>query len=553
MSFKNRISIIPIVTSILVFSCAVKESPSGGEEDRILPAIITVEPEPGSLNIPADTKFSVLFSKQMSKERTENAVFLSPVFWDYPELKWSGKKLTITPPEPLKENVTYVLTIGAGATGFNNNQMGVSRSYAFSTGNVIDSGSISGAIYVGKGRPTTFDIWAYSVKDTINPVFLTEIPDYATQVDSIGNFEIKNISAGNYVVIAVDDKNDDLFWDPTSESIGLPPAIISLYGNNSFDKLVIRPDRRDTIPASISRAKPLDNRKITVEFSQPVYEELKLDIGYYFMTASDSSALEIEGAFIGAEGKLVLETALQNPDISYKLTARGLISSWGVAFDSSGGRFTGSAQSDSSGPELIATIPAGSANPTYQNDFIELIFSERIKALGFEKSVEIVADSLDTLKFIPEWNMPHKVKLVVSTKIPREKPIRITLIPSEIYDIAGNPMPDSELSFSFRIPPADTVGFVKARTVRKGNMIGELYSRQSRGGQYVEKSDGEGNFNYNIVFPGIFYFRYYDDSDSNGIWSSGLITPFQPAEWFGFLTDSVTVRSRWTTDLDQID
>jgi len=552
VSFFSRILFIIIILSI-IFSCAVKQGPSGGEEDKVPPTIITIEPKPGSINIPLDTKFSVLFSKLMQPERTEKAVFLSPVFWDYPDLKWSGKKLTITPPEPLKENVTYVLTIGAGAAGHHRNQMGVSYSYAFSTGSAIDSGSISGAIYLEKGRTTTFDIWAYGVNDTTNPVFLSEIPNYATQVDSIGNFEIKNIASGNYIVIAVDDKNDDLFWDPTSESIGLPPSIISLSGNDSYGNIVIRPERRDTIPAVISKARPLDNRKITVEFSQPVYNQLKLDAGRYFIMSSDSSTLEIEGAYIGADGRLTLETALQEPDKSYKLMPKDLSSRWGVHFDSSGARFSGSAQSDSAAPELITTMPAGGSRATYQNSVIELTFSERIKTYGFDKLVNIVSDSIDTLNFMPDWTAPNKVELIVGRGIPREKPIIVTLAPQSISDLAGNPMTDSILSFAFLIPPEDTIGFVTARTSKMGAIIGELYSRQRRGEQYLAKAENGGNFKYDVVLPGAYYFRYFNDLDSNGVWSPGVISPFQPAEWYAFLRDSINVRSRWTTELGLID
>jgi hypothetical protein len=218
----------PIILLFILFSCALKEGPSGGPEDTTKPSILDIQPQPGSTGIPVDTEFHIIFSKPMNQDKTVNALFLSPVFWDYPEYRWKGKELIIVPPEKLTENKTYVLTIGAGATGHHGNQIGSSYSFAFSTGSVIDSGYIVGSIYLEKGRGTSYDIWAYSLKDTSSGAFLNDIPDYATQVDSLNDFEIMNMAPGNYVVIAIDDKNDDLFWDPTSESIGLPSAAVIL-------------------------------------------------------------------------------------------------------------------------------------------------------------------------------------------------------------------------------------------------------------------------------------------------------------------------------------
>jgi hypothetical protein len=546
--------LILAIPLFILFSCALKEGPSGGPEDTTKPSILGVQPQPGSTGIPVDTEFRILFSKPMNQDKTVNALFLSPVFWDYPEYRWKGKELIVVPPEMLAENKTYVLTIGAGATGHHGNQMGSSFSFAFSTGSVIDSGQIAGSIYLEKGRGTSYDIWAYSLKDTSSGAFLNDIPDYATQVDSLNEFEILNMAPGNYVVIAIDDKNDDLFWDPTSESIGLPPAVIELKIGAFFEGIVLRPERRDTIPAEISRIRPLDNRKIAVELSQPVLEKIRIDTTRFIIIASDSAALSLEGAHIGSEGRLILETAIQESEKDYSLKPVDMFSLWGIAFDTSGVRFTGSPDADTTGPELLSTIPSRGSRQNYQNDYIEMVFSERIKSLGFANAVSVVADSVDTLNIIPRWITPNKVHLTTAAGIPREREIEVFMDPPGIFDVHGNPMTDSALSFRFRIPPADTVGTVIISTRKSGNIIGELNPRgSSRGEVYFVHADNKGIFNYNTVLPGTYDFRYFDDSDSNGVWTPGAINPFIPAEWFYYHKDSIDVRSRWETDVGQVD
>ena len=218
----------------------------------------------------------------MNHDNTEKAIFLSPVFWDYPTFKWSGKTLTIIPPETLKTNTTYILTIGAGATDINGNKLGKSQNLAFSTGNVIDSGAVSGAVFTEDASKTTFDIWAYRLSNLDSLEFWKGIPEYATQTDSSGGFTIDHLNKGAYFVVAINDKNGDLFWDPASEMIALPPGIISLESEDRIRDINLRPNRRDTSTAYISKVVPLNEQAIAIEFSQPARPQSDVESRFIF-------------------------------------------------------------------------------------------------------------------------------------------------------------------------------------------------------------------------------------------------------------------------------
>ncbi len=540
-------------------SCAVKESPAGGPEDKTPPAIIQVEPEPGSTMIPADTRFTITFSKPMDRRRTESAVFLSPVFWDYPEMKWSGKKLTVIPPEELEPNKTYVLTVGAGGIGYHQNKIGISYSFAFSTGAEIDSGTIEGAVFSSEGKRKNYDIWVYGIDEAANVEFMTGIPEYATQVDSLGGFSLSNIGPGQYIVVATDDRNDDLFWEPGSESIGLPPFIVSLEGSETVRGIILRPERRDTLQAYFSRIKAVDNRRLTVEFSQPVLDSLMLDLESYVIRSSDDTGdttyLRILGGYTGEEKRFVLETEPQIPGHSYRLIPVDLFTVWCVPFDTAGAIFEGGQPGDTIGPKLISTLPRGGSRNTYQDSVVELTFSERIRVVDFPAAVAVVADSIDTLQFTPDWVFPNMVRLRFKDRIPRQREIEITLDPAGVFDMADNPMPDSAKAFSFRLPPTDTIGYVTTSVDPPGTLpvIGILRPQNRGGNTYESSSDKQGNISFDNVLPGSYWFEYFEDSDGDGRWSPGIIEPFKPAEPFSFLADSISVRSRWTTDIGLIE
>jgi hypothetical protein len=491
----------------------------------------------------------------MRRETVEGAVFLSPVFWDYPQFKWSGKELTIVPPQELRPNTTYILTFGADAADANGNKMGKSITFAYSTGPAIDSGAISGTVFYESKQRIYYDIWAYSLGDT-ETEFITRIPDYATQIDSAGNFALEHLGLGRYLVISIEDKNDDLFWDPSVEAIGLPPAIFRFSGQNAIDRVAFRPARRDTATAYISGIDPINNQRISVSFSQQPDSSSMLDPGSYVIRIMDTdSILEMGMVYVGEEKKLMIETGPMADGKTFVLFPKGLVTAWGIPFDTSGGRFDGTATPDTEGPRMLSTFPPPGSSSIYQDSVVEMTFSERLQVLQFAEAVTVIVDSSDTLGFTVFWPNPNVARLRFPSRLPRETPIAVTISPSRVYDIFRNPMADSVINFTFRLPPADTVGSVKARIASggEGRRYFGMLVPMDRGDSYIKSFDNNGVWFVESVMPGAYRFEFFDDLNADSEWYVGSIIPFRPAEPFSFLADTVRVRSRWETEIGDID
>ena len=492
----------------------------------------------------------------MSQAETENSIFLSPIFWEYPKMKWQGKTLTVYPPENLQADRTYVLTVGAGAFDSHNNRIGKSVSYAYSTGASIDSGAISGALFFDEQNRSTYDIWAYDLQNPDSLPLWNNIPDFVTQLDSLGKFELIHLNAGNFLIVAVEDKNDDLFWDPQNEGIGLPPDLYKLGPNDKITELVLRPIRRDTAAAYISKATAPDKNKITIENSQPVSESLALKSSSYLIKSqdSDSSILQIFGVYLGIENRIMIETSDQDPDTRYKIYPQNLQSIWGNQFDSNGIEFRSHDSPDTTGPFLIKTIPAGSPGIVQQDTLISLYFSERIAPENIARSILVVADSLDTLKFIPLLQKPNQLDLKFLSKIPRDSDIDVKVYSDSIRDSYGNYSPDSLFEFKFRIAPLDTFGtvIVSARDQIGYPILARLIELGRSPNIYEAKADKKGTIVFKSVLPGSYSFSYFVDSDNDGAWTPGFLTPLIFAEYFNFLPDTIAVRSRWQTDIGEI-
>ena len=196
-NFKKSFATSGIIFFIIFLSgCASKGPILGGPVDDIPPLILNTVPENLSLSVRSDIKVKFEFNERMNRSSVEKAIFISPVPESKPEYKWNGyKKLTLIFTDELTGDRTYVISIGSGAADEHKNKMGESFNLAFSTGNRIDNGTISGRIY-GKYEIGKTLIFAYLMEESSNFSPDTLKPDYTTQLSNEGIFRFNYLSYG---------------------------------------------------------------------------------------------------------------------------------------------------------------------------------------------------------------------------------------------------------------------------------------------------------------------------------------------------------------------
>ena len=97
--------------------CAKIGTPVGGPLDKTAPHIVSHYPLADALQVEPDDVVEIVFSEMMDRERTEEALFVSPT--GPQRLKWNGTKLRVE--MPLATDRTYVLTVGTGARDLRGN------------------------------------------------------------------------------------------------------------------------------------------------------------------------------------------------------------------------------------------------------------------------------------------------------------------------------------------------------------------------------------------------------------------------------------------------
>ncbi|PKL81155.1 MAG: hypothetical protein CVV25_01570 [Ignavibacteriae bacterium HGW-Ignavibacteriae-4] len=204
-----------ILLYILATGCANIQSPPGGAGDTLAPNVEYTEPLDRTINFNED-KVIIGFDEYMNRGKVLENLRITPEV--KMEFDWSATDLNIKFTEPLQPNTTYAINIGTEYTDYYNNAPKKGFSMIFSTGEKLDSGSISGLLSAAdtKGKY----LFLYKEKEGIYPDMTTAQPDYFVNTGSSGEFQFVALKPGNYRLLAIDDKFQNRIYDDQVDSYG---------------------------------------------------------------------------------------------------------------------------------------------------------------------------------------------------------------------------------------------------------------------------------------------------------------------------------------------
>ena len=207
--------------AIFISSCANQLPPSGGEDDKTPPKIISISPKPSTTNF-KNNVIVFRFDEYVDRRSFEESFFISPKPKGEMSFDWSGKDVEVEFSKSLDKDKTYLVIIGKDLRDVRgSNTLESPFSFAFSTGNKIDEGSISGQVFADNNERVK--ILAYlkvgKSENDLNPE--KSIPDYILQVNPDGSFELQNLSQGNYRMFAITDEDRDNLFGKGFEKIGI--------------------------------------------------------------------------------------------------------------------------------------------------------------------------------------------------------------------------------------------------------------------------------------------------------------------------------------------
>ncbi|MCR4418425.1 MAG: Ig-like domain-containing protein [Ignavibacteria bacterium] len=533
-------------TVLLIFSgCANQLPPGGGPVDRKSPEVIRTFPENGTINFNKNyVEFE--FSEYINKRSLMNSIFISPYLSDEVEQKWSGRKLRLIFPEKLKENQTYVISLGTDITDLRGNKLNETFTLTFSTGSKIDQGIISGRVYDKK--PDGIMIYFYLI-DTLKQFvdYTQKKPDFICQTSKDGSFILSGLPNGLYRIIAVRDQMKNLIYDINEDEIGLPYKDFELNDtsriirNVQFEMIKI-----DTIKPTLNSVRFIDLNHLLLNFSEPI-ETSSFNIENCFIYDSlENEKFNPLGFFLNDKNSIMLVTPILKSNKDYIISLKGLKDLSGNELDSIQSTFYSEMISDTI-PVTIKSIQGNfsSSSLEFFNPEISINFNDLVYCNNFLEALLISDTAGNKIKFELTRQDSANFKIRLEPRKQKER-VLIKINLSFLEDFSGKKL-DSIYTKIFETNSEADYGTISGGLKNKKepdrNLLVEaksindnkIYKIETREDKYQIKNILPGNYFVKISIP---------DTKSNLSYKS-FSNPFI------YYPDTIKVKSRWpTTDVD---
>ncbi|MBU1098948.1 MAG: Ig-like domain-containing protein [Bacteroidetes bacterium] len=531
----------------LLVRCAHQVSPSGGEEDRIPPTVVDAYPVPGTTNY-NDNYFEITFSEYVQKGSVREAIFISPNIDGNIQYSWSGKSLTIEFEDSLKKNTTYTVTIGTDVQDYNNrNKMAEAYQIVFSTGDVIDTGEISGQVY--DSDPSGVMVYAYLQADSlINPI--TTKPDYISQVGKNGRFTLRGLADGEYQVFAIRDDFRDFLYNVGEDSYGAPFSKLELSDSNH---IIFNHDfkltKEDTIPPNILSVTMTDEAHLLVEFSEFVDSAAINDQNVFVYDSTANIRHNIKHVYRGSAKPqhqfITISDSLIEENENY-LIMFSLSDMNKNVLEMSSTLFTVNDKPDTTAA-MISNVETEYNNRLmdFSNAFVKITLddgvdiSDQVSLVNLifnEDYIPITVEYLDDCSFI--------VRPLKELKPDAGYELKVDL--NFVRDSKGNKVDSvftSKLKTKNKLDFTGVSGRISSEKIVNTLVVLENIEDKKR--VYTTSADSVNVYNFPRVVPGKYIIWSFMDADSNNKYTNGSIFPYGSSERFTYYSDTLDVKARW--------
>jgi len=527
-------------------SCAAIQSPSGGDKDTIPPFIISTVPEDGQTNF-SDQKIILTFSEYLNSNSIEKSIKITPIIQPEPILIFKGKKVIIYLNGALTEDQTYVVSINKNLEDEHSVRLKESRQVAFSTGEYIDEGSISGKAYYSEEG--SVNLWKITEDNNIDN-FYSKVPDYTYDISKTGIYEFKYLSKGDYIISLVNNVFAGRVLHPkkTEYSLSWYPKInigeeidhknVNIY--MGIKNKSIKVDEINWINRGWGKIKFSQNidEMIPLEFYNESNKRLKNDI------------------FIDPIDKRMAHFFIHDTLDSFTLIrCDGFYDSNGYYIDSLKLRTKVEVFNDTSNIEIISPkenyiLPIENGNQIE----LKVIFSSLVDSAKSKNFITLYEDSIQIPHKI-DWDSPLSMNVFPRNNWKEKTSYKIKFNQKSILPKFSNSLVDSMKIINFKTSLYQKFGtliFSPTNTLDK-KFIANLRPLENNLKTHNIYIDSNEILKINKIIEGKYFLMIYNDKDGNNRYSNGEISPFKPAEWFTLYSDTIKIRSNWEVDLGSID
>lgn len=245
-----------VLAASAFLQCARRGAPSGGDKDVTPPKLIKAEPENLSINFKGN-KIRLYFDEYIKLKDLEKQLIISPPLKYTPLISPQGsprKYVEIILKDTLRENTTYTFNFGQSIVDNNEGNPSSYLTYVFSTGDYIDSLTVSGVVMDGFNRKADsfISVMLYELDSTYtDSTIYHQPPNYITNtLDSSTVFHLKNLKEGKYALFALKDEAKNNVFNQKTDKIAFLRDTISLPTDSIYILTMFKeiPDYSISVP-----------------------------------------------------------------------------------------------------------------------------------------------------------------------------------------------------------------------------------------------------------------------------------------------------------------
>ncbi|MBQ3362884.1 MAG: Ig-like domain-containing protein [Muribaculaceae bacterium] len=239
--------LLTLVVGVILAACASIGSPEGGPRDYTPPQVVKSSPEANALNFKGQ-KVEITFDEIVNLKDQQKKVIISPAPKTQPLIRTVGKKVTIEFRDELEENTTYVIDFSNAIEDNNEGNQLDGYSFAFSTGDEIDTLAVSGIVLRANDLEPMQHV-IVGLHSNLDDTAFTRVPlERVSRTNDLGKFTIRNLKPGSYHVFALSDVDGDYHMARTEDIAFLDEIIVPTTSEYTSQDTVFTFDRRvDTV------------------------------------------------------------------------------------------------------------------------------------------------------------------------------------------------------------------------------------------------------------------------------------------------------------------
>lgn len=289
------VAIFFVASSLFTGGCAQIGLPTGGVKDTIAPKLVKATPAFGTKNV-SNNKITLEFDEYIDVADLSQNLIISPLQNKNPSITANPKTITLKFRDTLLPNTTYTINFGDAVRDINEANIVKGLSFTFSTGNVLDSSSISGKVILAETGEFDSTLVVMLYKNAVDSTVTKKKPNYIAKVKGDGSFEFKNLPTTNFKIYALKDGDGGKTYNSGAEIFAFNNEDVSAANNENVTLYAyaekkevlnnVTPTPKITLDKKLRASTNLSNRQdllepLEINFNNPLK---KMDSSKIYIT-----------------------------------------------------------------------------------------------------------------------------------------------------------------------------------------------------------------------------------------------------------------------------